>query len=80
MAEAHLTWHLQDAAHSARSQLWRHEAGGEFKGQIGRPFVNSFRTSGRVPANSGNWPGRAKAEFKLAAVNQSTKAGQQGKF
>jgi len=26
------------------------------------------------------WPGRAKAEFKLAAVNQSSKAGQQGKF
>ena len=25
-------------------------------------------------------PGRAKAEFKLAAVNQSSKAGQQGKL
>ena len=25
-------------------------------------------------------PGRAKAEFKLAAVNQSAKAGQQGKL
>jgi hypothetical protein len=25
------------------------------------------------------WPGRAKAEFKLAAVNQSSEAGQQGK-
>jgi hypothetical protein len=26
------------------------------------------------------WPGRAKAKFKLAAVNQSSKVGQQGKF
>ena len=26
------------------------------------------------------WPGRANAEFKLAAVNRSSKAGQQGKF
>ena len=25
-------------------------------------------------------PGRAKAEFKLATVNQSSKAGQQGKL
>jgi hypothetical protein len=30
--------------------------------------------------NAGLWPGRAKAEFKLAAVNQSSKAGQFGKF
>ena len=30
--------------------------------------------------DDGFWPGRAKAEFKLAAVNQSSKAGQQGKF
>jgi hypothetical protein len=56
MAEAQLTWHLQDTVHSARSQLRRHEAGGECKGSIGRLFVNSFRTSGRLPANSGNWP------------------------
>jgi hypothetical protein len=27
-----------------------------------------------------SWPGRAKAEFKLVAVNQSSKAGQQGKL
>jgi hypothetical protein len=27
-----------------------------------------------------SWPGRAKAEFKLAAVKLSSKAGQQGKF
>ena len=27
-------------------------------------------------ANGGNWSGRANAEFKLAAVNQSSKAGQ----
>jgi hypothetical protein len=38
-----------------------------------------------VPANQPvmsdrYWPGRAKAEFKLAAVNQSSKTGQQGKF
>jgi hypothetical protein len=26
------------------------------------------------------WPGRAKAKFMLAAVNQSSKAGQFGKF
>jgi hypothetical protein len=26
------------------------------------------------------WPGRAKAVFKLTAVNQSSKTGQQGKF
>jgi len=26
------------------------------------------------------WPGRAKAEIKLVAVNQSSRAGQQGKF
>ena len=28
----------------------------------------------------GLWPGRAKAEFKLAAVNQSSKAGRREKF
>jgi hypothetical protein len=27
-----------------------------------------------------SWPGRANAEFELAAVKQSSKAGQQGKF
>lgn len=26
------------------------------------------------------WPGRAKAEFKAATVDQSSKSGQQGKF
>lgn len=31
-------------------------------------------------ASGSNWPGRAKAEFKLAAVNQSSKAAQWGKF
>jgi hypothetical protein len=31
-------------------------------------------------SNARQWPGRAKAEFKLAAVNQSSEAGQQGKF
>jgi hypothetical protein len=31
-------------------------------------------------ANSRKWPGRAKAELKLAAVSQSSKASQQGKF
>jgi hypothetical protein len=31
-------------------------------------------------ANVGSWPGRAKAKFKLAAVNQSSKVGQFGKF
>ena len=30
--------------------------------------------------NFRKWPGRAKAEFKLAAVNQSSKAAQWGKF
>jgi len=36
--------------------------------------------SAQERANDYNWPGRAKAEFKLAAVNLSSKAGQQGKF
>ena len=27
-----------------------------------------------------NWPGRAKSVFKLAAVKQSSKSGQPGKF
>jgi len=30
--------------------------------------------------NAGKWPGRAKSVFKLAAENQSSKAGQFGKF
>jgi len=34
----------------------------------------------RPVAGVGNWPGRAKAEFKLAAVNESSKAAQWGKF
>jgi len=33
-----------------------------------------------VEFNVRSWPGRAKAELKLATVNQSSKAGQQGKF
>jgi hypothetical protein len=37
--------------------------------------------AGKLPIAYGRkWPGRAKAEFKLAAVNQSSKSGQQGKF
>ncbi len=31
-------------------------------------------------ANVSTWPGQAKAESKLAAVDQSSKASQQGKF
>ena len=51
--------------------------------------VSAQRLSSRMPqwesikppfAYDGSWPGRAKAEFRLAAVNQSSKAGQQGKF
>jgi hypothetical protein len=34
----------------------------------------------RSSASARSWPGRAKAEFKLAAVNQSSKAAQWGKF
>ena len=39
------------------------------------------RTANKLPGiNDRNWPGRDKAEFKLVAVNQSSKAGQAGKF
>ena len=39
------------------------------------------RDAGKLPfADAGSWPGRAKAESKLAAVNQSSKTGQPGKF
>ena len=37
-------------------------------------------TTQRSVANGSSWPERAKAEAKLAAVNQSFAAGQQGKF
>jgi hypothetical protein len=38
--------------------------------------------AGVLTANSGLvlWPGRVNVELKLAAVNRSSKAGQQGKF
>ena len=36
--------------------------------------ISELRSSGCL------WPSRAKAEFKLAAVNQSSEAGQQGRF
>jgi len=50
-------------------------------------FCNALgcHTAGKCPLLSADrygrfWPGRSKAEFKLAAANQSSKAGQQGKF
>jgi len=39
-----------------------------------------FLAQNRPVGNTRSWPGRAKAEFKLVAVNQSSKAAQWGKF
>ena len=39
-----------------------------------------YADSRQGTTNVSLWPRRAKANFKLAAVNQSSKAGQQGKF
>jgi hypothetical protein len=38
-----------------------------------------FLAPNRPVGNARSWPGQAEAEFKLAAANQSSKAGQQGK-
>ena len=46
-----------------------------------RPGATEFWFTMKLPALSGgSWPGRAQADFKLAAVNQSSKASQQGEF
>lgn len=52
-------------------------------GAVCRPGTTSVskRTSMKLAvANASFWPGRAEEELKLAAANQSFKAGQQGKF
>jgi hypothetical protein len=47
----------------------------------GYPKYNSRSDGGFIQAVSGRfWPGRAIAELKLAAVNQSSKAGEHEKF
>ena len=56
---------------------WLAEAGraqGTPTPELGKLAENLTVADGR------RWPGRAKAELKSAAVNRSSKAGQQGKF
>jgi hypothetical protein len=59
----------------------RQAAPGEQSAGIGQVSLAVRRAARKLPVVTvGRWPGRAKAESKSAALNQSSKTGQQGKL
>lgn len=72
---------LRGAACSSRRRFCRQAWGWLARVPMPKAVSHGKKASRKLPpVSDGPWPGRAKAELKLAAINQSYKAGQQEKF